>query len=66
MLAIIGGLHLCKPSDEQLDGTIAYLSKTNVKKLYACHCTDQTSRIALAEIGKLCEVTVGLTLEFPI
>lgn len=65
VLTIIGGLHLRKPSAEQLNGTIAYLSQTNVEKLYACHCTDQPSRIALSQLGNLCETTVGLTLEFP-
>jgi 7,8-dihydropterin-6-yl-methyl-4-(beta-D-ribofuranosyl)aminobenzene 5'-phosphate synthase len=64
MVAIIGGLHLRKPSAEQLNGTIAYLSQMNVEKLYACHCTDQPSRIALAQLGNLQEVAVGLTLDF--
>lgn len=66
ILAIIGGLHLRKPSAEQLDGTIAYINQTNVANLYACHCTDQPSRIALAQTGKLRELTVGQTLEFPL
>ncbi|AJQ29075.1 MBL fold metallo-hydrolase [Pelosinus fermentans] len=65
VLSIIGGLHLRKPSIEQLNGTITYLRQTNVRKLYACHCTDQPSRIALAQLGNLCETTVGLTLEYP-
>ena len=65
ILAIIGGLHLRKPPTEQLSNTIAYLKQSNIKKLYACHCTDQSSRIALAQLGNLCEVTVGLTLQFP-
>ncbi|QJW45498.1 MBL fold metallo-hydrolase [bacterium BFN5] len=62
---IIGGLHLRNPSYEQLSGTLEYLSKANVQTLYACHCTDQSSRIFLAQLGNLKEVTVGLTLEFP-
>jgi 7,8-dihydropterin-6-yl-methyl-4-(beta-D-ribofuranosyl)aminobenzene 5'-phosphate synthase len=64
ILAIIGGLHLRKPPIEQLSSTIAYLRQANIKNLYACHCTDQPSRIALAQLGNLCEVTVGLTLQF--
>lgn len=64
ILAIIGGLHLRKPPIEQLRGTIAYLQGVNVQKLYACHCTDQPSRIALAQLGNLQEVAVGLTLEY--
>jgi 7,8-dihydropterin-6-yl-methyl-4-(beta-D-ribofuranosyl)aminobenzene 5'-phosphate synthase len=65
ILAIIGDFHLRKPSAEQLNSTIAYLKKANIKTLYACHCTDQASCIALAQLGNLCEVTVGLTLQFP-
>ncbi len=64
IVAIIGGLHLRKPPIEQLSGTIAYLRQANVQQLYACHCTDQPSRIALAQLGNLQEVGVGLTLEF--
>jgi 7,8-dihydropterin-6-yl-methyl-4-(beta-D-ribofuranosyl)aminobenzene 5'-phosphate synthase len=64
ILAVIGGLHLRKPSAEQLDSTIAYLKQAKIKKIYACHCTDQSSRIALAQIGNLHEAAVGLTLEF--
>jgi 7,8-dihydropterin-6-yl-methyl-4-(beta-D-ribofuranosyl)aminobenzene 5'-phosphate synthase len=63
---IIGGLHLRNPSSEQLIGTLDYFTKTNVQKLYACHCTDLSSRIYLAQLGNLHEVSVGLTLEFPI
>lgn len=62
---IIGGFHLRNPSYEQLSGTLDYLNKANVQTLYACHCTDLSSRIFLAQLGNLKEVTVGLTLEFP-
>lgn len=64
ILAIIGGLHLRKPPAEQLSSTIDYLRKANVEKLYACHCTDQPSRISLAQLGNLQETSVGLTLEY--
>ncbi|MBP2655719.1 MAG: beta-lactamase domain protein [Firmicutes bacterium] len=64
VLAIIGGLHLKNKYQEQLRGTLKYLKQAEVQTLYACHCTDQASRIALAELGNLCEVMVGLTLEF--
>ena len=65
ILAVIGGLHLLKPSAEQLNNTYKYLRKSNIDKLYACHCTDLSSRIALAQIGNLQEVCVGLTRTFP-
>ena len=65
ILAIIGGLHLQNPPLKQINSTIDYLKKENLKGLYACHCTDQPSRIALAQLGNLGEVNVGFTLEFP-
>lgn len=64
IVAIIGGLHLRKPPTQQLNSTIAYLQQANVEKLYACHCTDQPSRIALAQLGNLQDITVGTTLEY--
>ncbi len=64
ILTIIGGLHLRKPSADQLNGTIKYLRKSKIDKLYACHCTDLPSRIALSQIGNLQEVCVGLTRTF--
>lgn len=64
ILAIIGGFHLRKPPIEQLQGTITYLQQANIQKLYACHCTDQPSRIALAQLGNLQEIAVGLTVEY--
>ncbi len=64
VLSIIGGLHLRKPPIKQLSSTIDYLKQANVQQLYACHCTDQPSRIALAQLGNLHETTVGLTIEY--
>ena len=64
VLTIIGGFHLRKPPKEQLANTISYLKEAQVKSLYACHCTDQPSRIALAELGNLQETAVGLTIEY--
>jgi len=64
ILAIIGGFHLKTAFQEQLKGTISYLKQAQVNKLYAGHCTDQLSKIALAELGNLGEVFVGLSLEY--
>lgn len=64
IFAIIGGLHLRKPPTEQLTNTINYLEKSLVQQLYACHCTDQPSRMALEKLGNLQETTVGLTIEY--
>ena len=64
VLTVIGGLHLRKPPKEQLTNTISYLKQAQLTSLYTCHCTDQPSRIALAELGNLQETSVGLTIEY--
>lgn len=61
---IIGGFHLIKPSEEQLNFTLEYLKKLKPNTVNACHCTDLHSKIALAKAVKLGEVGVGLILEF--
>ena len=61
---IIGGLHLLKPSEEQLNCTLEYLKKLKPKEVHACHCTDLPSKIALSKAVNLSEVGVGLALEF--
>lgn len=62
--AVIGGLHLRNPSNFQLTNTLIYLRDNHVQSLYAGHCTDQPSRIALAQLGILKTMQVGLSLEF--
>lgn len=57
---VIGGFHLLDPSEEQMQGTIAYFKEINVGKIHACHCTDLNSKIALAKVVDVGEVGVGL------
>jgi len=59
---IIGGFHLLQPSKEQLEGTIECLLKEGPGKVYAGHCTDLKSKIALAKHLNIKEVGVGLIL----
>jgi len=61
---VIGGFHLLNPPPAQLQGTLAYLRKQNPHRVHACHCTDLRSKIALSGVVDLCEVGVGLTLEY--
>ena len=61
---IIGGFHLLNPSREQMTGTLAYFKALNPGKVHACHCTDLKSRIELSKVVNLCEVGVGLELEY--
>ncbi|MCP3891819.1 MAG: MBL fold metallo-hydrolase [Desulfobulbaceae bacterium] len=62
IIDIIGGLHLMNPSSRQLEGTLDYLGQLELDHLYACHCTDLQSKIALAGVTNVEEVGVGLEL----
>ena len=62
--SVIGGFHLLDPEPKRLEGTVEYLSTLNLESLYACHCTDLNSKIALAAKLPLQEVGVGLRLQF--
>ncbi|NQV17536.1 MAG: MBL fold metallo-hydrolase [Armatimonadetes bacterium] len=64
IIDVIGGFHLLKPSQKQMQGTLDYMKNLNLKKMYACHCTDLDSKIALSKIVKIEEVGVGLSLEY--
>jgi 7,8-dihydropterin-6-yl-methyl-4-(beta-D-ribofuranosyl)aminobenzene 5'-phosphate synthase len=61
---IIGGFHLLHPSAEQLEGTVACLMKEKLENVYASHCTDLKSKIALAKHVNIKEVGVGLILNY--
>jgi len=61
---IIGGFHLLHPSKEQLEGTIECLVKERPEKVYAGHCTDLKSKIALSKYLNIKEVGVGLILRY--
>jgi len=61
---VIGGFHLQEPSKVQMDGTIDYFKHLNVKKIHACHCTDLTSKIKLAQVVEVGEVGVGFSIEY--
>lgn len=62
---IIGGLHLLKPSEEQMKFTLEFMGKLKPKKVHSCHCTDLHSKIALAKVVNIVEVGVGMTIEYP-
>ena len=61
---IIGGLHLQKPSIEQMQGTLDYFRQNKVDQLHACHCTDLKSKIQLASVTNIAEVGCGLILRY--
>ncbi len=61
---IIGGLHLLNPPREQLEKTADFLSDLSLDSLYAGHCTDLNSKIALSKSSPVKDFAVGLELEF--
>jgi 7,8-dihydropterin-6-yl-methyl-4-(beta-D-ribofuranosyl)aminobenzene 5'-phosphate synthase len=61
---VLGGLHLQQPSPAQLQGTLNYIKKLNLKQIHACHCTDLQSKIALSQVVDVKEVGVGLSLQY--
>jgi 7,8-dihydropterin-6-yl-methyl-4-(beta-D-ribofuranosyl)aminobenzene 5'-phosphate synthase len=64
VVAVIGGLHLLKPSPSRLTKTGEYLQSLQLQALYACHCTSLSSKIALAGYCPVQEVGVGMKLEW--
>jgi len=64
IIDVIGGFHLLNPSKKQMQGTLDYLRNLNLKNMYACHCTDLDSKIALSKIVKIEEVGVGLQINY--
>jgi len=61
---VLGGLHLQKPSRDQLQGTLNYIITLNMKQMHACHCTDLQSKIALSQVVDIKEVGVGMSLQY--
>ncbi len=61
---IIGGFHLLNPHLAQLEKTVAYFNKIAPNTVYACHCTDLSSKMRLAQVVKVQEVGVGLIVEY--
>lgn len=62
--SIIGGLHLQNPEREVLRKTGRFLAELELDSLYAGHCTDLDSKIALAGDNPIKEMGSGLVLEF--
>lgn len=60
---VVGGLHLLNPSRSQLEGTLEFFKTITPSFLYAGHCTDLASKIALASVAPVREVGVGLVVE---
>lgn len=60
---IIGGFHLFD-ADEQLEQTIQYLERQQVKQLYPCHCVSLQAKAKMLETLPVQEVGVGMVLNW--
>lgn len=63
VLGVIGGFHLFEVN-EQVDKTIDYLKKNNIKELYPCHCTSFVVRAEIYKNMPVKEVGVGLEIHW--
>ncbi len=61
---VIGGFHLQNPSPEVLEKTVSFFQECSPHAVYAGHCTDLASKIALAKAGQVRDVGVGLSLYY--
>lgn len=61
---IIGGFHLLNPSEERLNGTVAFLKERRPMALHACHCTDLRSKVALGTAAPIHDLGSGMMLEY--
>jgi len=61
---VIGGFHLQNADRKLLDKTLNYLKKQGIGEVYAGHCTDLESKIALAQGLNIKELGVGLQKDF--
>lgn len=64
ILDIIGGFHLLKPTQSQMQGTIQYFKTLKPKVIHPCHCTHFSAKMALAQVCQVGEAGVGLQLCF--
>lgn len=61
---VVCGFHLQNPSQEVLDGTVAYFSNNPSVLIHPGHCTDLRSKVALASVAKIEELGCGLQLTY--
>ena len=66
LVGLIGGLHLRKAGDEELDETIELLRQYDVQGVYPCHCTgDQATQTIRSRLpGQIHPVAAGSRVVF--
>lgn len=66
ILDIIGGFHLEKVGENQMQGTMKRLSEVNPAQVHPCHCTGFNAQLAMVEAKmNVKEVGVGLKISYP-
>lgn len=63
VLGVIGGFHLFE-IDEQVNKTVNYLRRNNIKELYPCHCTSFAVKAEINKFLPVKEVGVGLEVNW--
>lgn len=61
---VIGGFHLQNPDKKLLEQTLTYLKSQEINEVYAGHCTDLASKIALSRGLNIKELGVGWKKNF--
>ncbi len=61
---VIGGFHLQNPDHKLMDETLNYLKNQEIGEVYAGHCTDLQSKIALSQGLNIKELGVGWKKDF--
>ena len=64
VVSVIGGFHLQDPSSSYLQKTLTYLEELQPETVYASHCTDLKSKIALSKVVNVEEVGSGLVIDY--
>ena len=61
VMGVVGGFHL-RELDERSKGAIAYLKKEDIPRLYPCHCTALSVKVALGNEMSIKEAGAGTSL----
>ena len=64
VIDVVGGLHLQKPTPDQLEGTAVFLESLGLEALRATHCTDLVSKCRLLKTLPLKEIGSGSQMEY--
>ena len=61
---VVGGLHLLKPSEEKIRGTLQYFHELNPVQMHPCHCTREKYKYILSQSFNVKEIGSGSILKY--